>query len=432
MPLQLAAVEHVLRRAPLRATYLAIDAGLGKTICAAILSNRLNVKCPTRIYYITPPGLRPNVESEFHKWGANKNVYLINSTMLQRDDVRSAVLKNMRAWRQGGGRTCLIVDEAHHYINEKSLRSMALFDLADRFKRIVFMSATPMPNSRPVELWPILKRFAPDVFGVDFFAYAKKYCGARRVEIGHNWGTGKPKLAWEFKGFTNRPEFRDRLFKSFMYRVRKKDVELGLPAKMESLLTVGPGMSPVVSKLERKMLAHFSPEDLVEAQLATAAGKPSLYLAEYLRLLGDHKLKYVLPVIEGILSSTTDTLLIFAHHKSVIETLSTWLNNYQPCVIAGNVPSKKRHALVEAFKADPKRRLFIGNILAAGIGLNITKGNRVLIIEPSWRDGDNSQAEDRAHRIGQKRTVLVQYVVLRDSFERKRMEVILNKRHAAV
>ncbi len=416
------AVDFVLARAPLPASYLAIDPGLGKTIVAAILSNRLNLKRPTKIYYVCPPFLCPNTEAEFIKWGAFQNLYVIPDTTLHKPEVQRAIRRDLKQWRETPNvRAVLIVDEAHRYANEKARRTKALFELAGRFRRVVFMSGSPLPNSRPLELWPILKRFAPEVFGTNFFAFAKKYCGAHKTD----WG-------WKFDGFTNKKEFKARLFQSFMLRIKKSEVNLGLKEKIEGLMTVGPGLPPIVSRVERKLLAHFSPEDLVEGELTALSGKASLYLPEYLKLLGEHKLKFVLPFIQNLLAETEECIILFAHHKSVIDQLSLFLTNFEPCIISGKVPPKKRQAIVDEFQNNPKRRLFIGNIQACGIGFTLTKANRVLFIEASWRDGDNSQAADRAHRFGQKNVVTVQYVVLRDSFERRRMEVLLNKRRNAV
>lgn len=222
-----------------------------------------------------------------------------------------------------------------------------------------------------------------------------------------------------------------RLTKSFMLRLTKADSGLKLPPKVETMLTVGPGVPTLVSNLERKLIQKFTKEDLYEGSFTEQLGRHP-YFTEYLRLIGELKVKFILPYIQNVLTDTKDALLIFAHHKSVIEELTRLLTNYNPCVIAGNVPSRKRQSLVDEFQRDPSRRVFIGNILAAGIGLTLTKASRVLIVEPSWRDGDNSQAADRAHRIGQTQTVIVQYVVVRDSLEGKRMETLLRKRRLAV
>ncbi len=101
-------------------------------------------------------------------------------------------------------------------------------------------------------------------------------------------------------------------------------------------------------------------------------------------------------------------------------------------MITGDVLKAKRQPLVDEFQKNPKRRLLIGNIEACGLGFTLTKATRVLFVEFSWVDGQNGQASDRAHRIGQNQSVLVQYVVLKDSFDRQRMETLLRKRALAI
>lgn len=401
-------------------SYLGLDPGLGKTIVAALIFNRLNAKKPTKCFYVCPPFLLSNVDAEFSKWCFEKNLFLISDTMLSNQKNLFKINREVKNWN---GRKILVIDEAHRFKNRKSNRSIQLFILAKRFKRILPMSGTPMPNSRPIELWPILRNIAPHVFGStykDYFRFVKRYCGAFKDERGH----------WNCDGFTNQKEFKEKIFSEFMIRVKKS--RLNLPEKREGLLTVGDNIPPVISGLERKVLSHFTKDDLTLEKVVKISGKETLHFTEYLKLLGDYKLKYVLPYIQKILENTKDNLIIFTCHKKVLDDLELFLKNYNPCVIRGSTPSKKRKSIVDEFQKNPKRRVFLGNLVACGVGFTITKANRALFIEFSWVDGENQQAADRIHRIGQDKSVLVQYVVLKDSFDKKRMEVLLNKRAKAI
>ena len=395
--------------------YLALDPGLGKTIIAAMLSNHFK---GFTVFYVCPPFLTTNTSEEFTKWCFKKRLYLLPDSMIAKSKTLEAFAQEVR---ECGDKCLLIVDEAHRFKNETTKRSRALFrNIVPHFKgRVVYMSGTPMPNSRPKELWPVLKFSAPTIFGTNFFSFGLKYCGGFRDEFG-----------WNFDGFTNRKEFKARVTKSFMLRM-KKDV-LNLPPKTEGLLTVGEGIPPIISNVEKKILAHYSPEDLVHGEITKLTGQAALHLATYLRLLGEYKLKYVLPFIESILDETKESILIFAVHKATIAKLEAALSQYEPLVITGDVPKAKRQGMVKEFQTNPKRRVFLGNIQACGVGFTLTKATRVLFVEFSWVDGENSQASDRAHRIGQGQSVLVQYVVLKDSFDRTRMETLLRKRALSI
>lgn len=414
LPHQLEAVEWASSR---KRSYLALDPGLGKTIVAALLAN----KTKAHVFYVCPPFLTQNTNAEFDKWTFEKKLFLLPDSMLTKEDT----LKKLRLELAGlkGKKKILVIDEAHRFKNGQAQRSDVLFyKILPLFKedQVVFMSGTPMPNSRPMELWPVIQHAAYEVFGMNRFSYGLKYCGGYKDAFG-----------WKFDGFTNKQEFKARIFRSFMLR-QKKEL-LKLPPKMEGLLTVGDGIPPVVSKVEKKVLEHYSPEDLVEGRIKKLHGvEGDLHVATYLRLLGEYKLKYSLPYIESLLEETHENLLLFAVHKNTVSGLEKALKKFKPLVITGDVSKDKRQDLVNEFQSSKERRVFIGNIQACGVGFTLTKATRVLFVEFSWVDGDNQQASDRAHRIGQNQSVLVQYVVLKDSFDRTRMEVLLKKRGNAI
>ena len=71
--------------------------------------------------------------------------------------------------------------------------------------------------------------------------------------------------------------------------------------------------------------------------------------------------------------------------------------------------------------------MFIGNIVAAGVGLTLTRSNHVVMAELSWDPSSLAQAEDRCHRIGQKDVVLVEYFIAHKTIESKIAQSLLNK-----
>jgi SWI/SNF-related matrix-associated actin-dependent regulator 1 of chromatin subfamily A len=400
--------------------YLGLDPGLGKTIVAALIINAL--KTPTVV--VCPPFLARNIEAEFQKWCAGvldpsgiarfpcekiPYVMIVPDSIIGRDTTQAAIREMVE---RAHAPATLIVDEAHRFKTENAVRTEALFDgVAPLFDRVYFLSGTPMPN-RPMELYPVLSRFAPTAIGyMNKFDYGRYYCAGYQDQ----WG-------WNFSGASNLKELATNVHGTFMLRVKKDEVSKELPPKTEELVFVDDKLPAAAARLDREMLKMFSPEDLM-GYLA-----PNGHIATYRKELGIAKAPEAVSFIRGLLEDTDESVLVFAIHKAVVKALHDGLEKYKPLVITGETPMDIRHAHVQTFQCDPGRRLFIGNIQAAGTGLTLTKATRVVFAEFSWVPAENEQASDRAHRIGQRDHVFVQYLVYKNSVDRAVLETILTKR----
>jgi hypothetical protein len=95
------------------------------------------------------------------------------------------------------------------------------------------------------------------------------------------------------------------------------------------------------------------------------------------------------------------------------EPLQTFAKDFGDAAVllTGRTPTNKRQALVDRFQEDETVRVFLANIIAGGIGLNLTAASQVVFNDLDWVPANHWQAEDRAYRIGQTRTVNVTYVV---------------------
>jgi hypothetical protein len=85
--------------------------------------------------------------------------------------------------------------------------------------------------------------------------------------------------------------------------------------------------------------------------------------------------------------------------------------------LVGDTPMIERQAAVDRFQKDPSCKLFVGSIMAAGVGITLTAAAHAIFLELDWVPGNVSQAEDRIHRIGQKESVLIQHLVLEGSLD---------------
>jgi len=95
--------------------------------------------------------------------------------------------------------------------------------------------------------------------------------------------------------------------------------------------------------------------------------------------------------------------------------------------VDGKVSLPDRQRAVDRFQSDPTCRVFIGQIQAAGVGLTLTASSHVCFVEFDWRPGMLTQAEDRAHRIGQKNCVRVSYLIIEDSLDDVQLSSVSKK-----
>lgn len=420
---QLEAIRFALGRSR---SYLGLDPGLGKTACAAVIAAA--VKRTT--IYVSPPFLVRNIVREFANWAPQltttvvqtakpfditADVFVVPDTLLTRD-----VVDDITALTAPG---LVIVDEAHRFKNVQAQRTQALFGyrtmpgLVTGVPRHVYMSGTPMPN-RPIELYAVLRAAAPETIDfADMNEYGQRFCGG--------YWDGR---AWDFSGASNLPDLAVKVIAPtgpFMIRM-KKDL-LQLPPKIEEIFLLSENASAEILELDKKVAreADFS------------GGVPRIHhenkdshQAVYRRLLGEAKAKAILPYLKSLLEEGDEALLVFAYHKDAVRILEEGLAAFDPLVITGATPTAGRQDLVNEFQNNPRRRLFIANYLAAGTGFTLTKARRVVFVEFSWVPGDNDQAGDRTHRIGQTRSVLVQFVVYDKTLDNRVIETLIKKRRA--
>ena len=97
----------------------------------------------------------------------------------------------------------------------------------------------------------------------------------------------------------------------------------------------------------------------------------------------------------------------------------------------GKMTRPARNAAMDAFRDDPTVQVILVSIMAGGLGLNLTTGNTVYVMEPQFNPAAEAQAVDRVHRLGQKRPVRTIRYIMANSFEEKMLELQEKKKQLA-
>ena len=420
---------------------IADEPGLGKTIQALGLANMLlsDAKPVLRILVVGPKISLWNWRREAEKWltrphrialwntksQTDADVVIVNYDVLARPAVAAALRE--RAW------DIAIYDEAHALKNEKAARTKAV--LGSKKEKIeaipaarrLFLTGTPILN-RPVELYPILHAMRVPEAAL-YTSFAARYCEGRYTSYGY-----------DASGASNLDELQNLLRERVMVRRLKSDVLKELPAKRYSVVE----LEADTTDLRRAVAAESKAKEAAEAEekrlrSAVAAAKRCgnagmlkvaidalshgmrVAFTEMSRLRHQTAVAKVPQVVEhvaALLDGSEESILVMAHHSDVIAGIVSGLvaAGHEAAVITGDTGDADRQQAQDDIQSR-RKRVFVGSMRACGVAITLTAASTVVFAEQDWTPGVMVQAEDRAHRIGQESSVLVQHLVVDGSID---------------
>ncbi|ONM32114.1 ISWI chromatin-remodeling complex ATPase CHR11 [Zea mays] len=298
----------------------------------------------------------------------------------------------------------IIIDEAHRIKNENSLLSKTMRIYNTNYRLLI--TGTPLQNNLH-ELWALLNFLLPEIFS--------------SAETFDEW--------FQISGENDQQEVVQQLHKvlrPFLLRRLKSDVEKGLPPKKETILKVG------MSQMQKQYYRALLQKDL-EVINAGGERKRLLNIAMQLRkccnhpylfqgaepgppyTTGEHLIEnagkmVLLDKLLPKLKERDSRVLIFSQMTRLLDILEDYLmyRGYQYCRIDGNTGGEDRDASIEAFNSPGSEKfVFLLSTRAGGLGINLATADVVVLYDSDWNPQADLQAQDRAHRIGQKKEVQV-------------------------
>ena len=322
----------------------------------------------------------------------------------------------------------IVVDESHYIKNRQSKRSIAVLKLCKKAQHVLLMTGTP--TSKPLDLFPQLKALHPQTFSAftslfrhnhvpttSGFHFGDRYCDPQKTFIrpGH--------FEYTYTGAKRMNELHAIL--SFVGERRRKADVLHLPTKTRQVHEVGQ-LDPTESAAQMRKVALLREKKGLD-RANHAIGK----------LVREHsvfKLPFVLEHVETLLTRAPPAeggskYIFFAHHRPMLHALRAACGKYgKKCIyIDGTTPTVRRQALIDEFNTSPQVCFAVLSINACGVGLNITGASNVVFAELLWCDKMILQAEDRVHRSGQEKPVVIEYLITRHSIDEVMMKKIQRK-----
>lgn len=406
------------------------EQGLGKTATVIAAAQRLGLR---RVLVLAPVVVAHNWAKEWARWAPEYRVQVVTSSAQEFDSsvhvtvtthallLRPLVAKGIleRDW------DLAVLDEAHYFKSPQAQRSQRFYGLGAlaaggvvrRAHRVWVLTGTPMPND-PSELWTMLAGLAPERIragtlprSMTWHEFRGRYCKLAPSNYGDGWkvtGVNEARL----------PELRERL-QGFALRRLKTD-HLDLPPIRWGTVELTVDRLPD-ELLELEADLPTDPEAALEALAAETA------FSTWRRLCGITKAAAAVDLLVSELGDSWHKIVVFCHHTAVANLLCSGLAGFGVVRITGDTTAAQRQAAVDAFQRPDGPRVAVCQIVAGGTGVTLTAAADVVFVESSFVPGENLQAADRCHRIGQSRPVAVRILSLAGSVDTLLAEIVARK-----
>ena len=396
------------------------------------------------------------------KWRDNKFV-IINYDILDQfykitharraDAIQEAFMQSPMLQYIYNKKSCIIIDEAHRLSNSTSIRYKVIKDLIKKGKpdSLYLSTGTPITNN-PKNLFCLLQ-LLNDPIKDDWNYYMNRYCGARKFvhpkdkekrnfistryimdRNKKNWYELTPDEKMELQniinrscrmmtvadGATNLDELKERISHIYLRRIKE---DLGkMPQKYIYEMFYDLSMDEEVEydrlwkEYETQKLSENPDKEL---------NKELLEGGIYRRYLSKQMVPHTEQLCDNILSKG-EKVIIFCCYDDELYTLADYYKD--SCVVYnGKMSIKQKDAAVEKFMNDKSTNVFIGNIIAAGVGINLTNACYVVFNNISFVPSDNEQGCDRVFRIGQKKDCHIYYQMFRNTQYERMWDTVLRK-----
>ncbi|WP_263310054.1 DEAD/DEAH box helicase [Brachybacterium atlanticum] len=413
--------------------------GLGKSVQAILASVLLDAK---RWIIVTPPVAQTNWASEIQRCHVPEHLddapivlirpgrkvpdlpatgIVIVTDSLLAAPTRRPLLENLKAW----GADVLIYDEGHRAKNWHSGRAKVMRELATTATDRMVLTGTPV-MSNPADLPSLLAitgQLQP-VFG-SRTAFMNRYTRTYEIPVGcqtiekivpnkkllPELGRILPEQVWVRRTKDQvLPDLPEKQYSTMIvdvptteYRTATRDVQAKITAYLrERSRELGEAPS------EAEVRAWCSDQMGCVSLLRRAAGLAKIpaaaeYIADWVDSTTHH---------DGETTVFERPLIVWGIHQTVMNGLDAHLDQLgvPHAVINGSTSLTQRDRITRDYQ-DGKIAVILANIVAAGVAITLTRGSDALFVETEWLPDLVSQAVDRQHRIGQKRTVTITTMV---------------------
>ena len=395
-----------------------------------------------KILIVCPASLKINWLRELEKWLMPERKYFIGiadsrffpamaEIVIINYDILHKYYSELRSvtWQ------LIVLDEAHYAKNPKSRRSKQIYGGKGidpiPVERKLLLTGTPIEN-RPGDIWALWHYLDPNNCPPNF-NFMQMYYSARKIQIGS-------RKIWDYSTPKNLDDLQFKLRSTVMIRRKSDDVLRDLPAKRRQIIELPSNGETGLVQEEFELFKQYQSavkdrknlQELGESEyrqriegLKIQENERFSAMSNARKELAKRKVPYVVSHVSELIDSVGKVVL-FAYHREVLEALHNHFGKESVLLYGGMSINQKQDA-IDAFDSDPRIKVFVASIIAAGVGLNLIVSNHQVFAELDWVPGRVEQAEKRCHRIGQERPVLIQHLHFENSLDCYMAKKIIEK-----
>ena len=397
---------------------LADEMGLGKTLQALAFLDTLHKKYSNKLYLVTGPLAALHVwETEGQKFVPDLPIQIWHAS--KRKGSEKLISKGLVVVTYAGLQKdidiftkkkfdIVFLDEAQ---NVKNLTSKSYKSIRKLTSQSFFcLTGTPIENHIG-ELWSLMEICFPGLLGSRKF-FKKVYGSAQSL--------------------LKKRELSNRIM-PFILRRRKEDVLKELPEKIENIIKLEfpPTQAFLYEKLRNDaldVLKEAKQDYLIQmlpylTKLRRLCCHPNLENKENPDFSLSSKFNFLQDRLENIKNSSKGTL-IFSQFTDVLDLVGVLLSQRgeEYFYMNGLTKNEYRQDMVQRFQKG-ENHFFLISLKAGGTALTLHRANTIIHLDPWWNPASENQATDRAHRIGQKKKVMVYKLINNNSIEERVIEL---------
>ena len=359
---------------------------------------------------------------QLFKTGHELHILVMNVEALSTDKGKLFAAKFLRSHK-----SMLAIDESTTIKNPKAKRTKNILSLSSICKYRRIMTGSPVTRN-PLDLYAQCEFLNPRLLQfTSYYAFRNRYAEMKTIHV-HGRSVNV------VHKFQNLKELSETL-KPFSYRVLKQDC-LDLPEKVyiKREISLSPEQKRLYEQMKKQAIAVLNGKQVTSVTVLTQLMRLQQITCGHftaddgsIQPVKNNRLAELLDVLEEV----EGKVIIWGHYQEDVKNIVNILTEkYGPGSVVsyyGLTPQEERQKNIKRFQANNGVRFLVGTPQTGGYGITLTEANTVIYYSNGYDLEKRMQSEDRAHRIGQKKTVTYVDIIAQDTVDEKIVKSLRKK-----